>query len=437
MTIELTSKSVAVESRRDVSGGRRTFGVEEFLKSAALDATLSLLAVGLAACDQPATQSAAAPTTPPAAAPPLPPVVPFDQAVRNAANAVFSAAPAGSHRVVIDPLVDGVTGYSTAATTSIQAQVTDLVQRQYPQFAIEPFSPNSLNGSPLVLVGTFTPVNLQNQTTGPRQAYRFCLVLADLKTGRVVAKGVARAQLSGVDATPTTVFRDSPVWTTDPATQAYISACQATKVGDPLNKDFLDGLRVASLISQGDEAYNSGQYRSALDLYGAAKGQPGGDQLKAYNGLYLALSKLNQQQQATTAFGDAVGYGLKRNRLGVKFLFEPGSTQFYRDPQVSSPYPMWMQQIAERAAQQTAATNSCIEVSGHTSGTGTMQANEQLSLQRADFVKAQLERDSPQLRNRLLATGAASTQMLIGTSKDDASDALDRRVEFKPGVKCN
>jgi outer membrane protein OmpA-like peptidoglycan-associated protein len=66
-----------------------------------------------------------------------------------------------------------------------------------------------------------------------------------------------------------------------------------------------------------------------------------------------------------------------------------------------------------------------------------MQANEQLSLQRADFVKAQLERDSPQLRNRLLATGAASTQMLIGTSKDDASDALDRRVEFKPGVKCN
>ena len=42
----------------------------KFLKSAALAATLSLLAVGLAACDQPATQSAAAPTTPPAAAPP-------------------------------------------------------------------------------------------------------------------------------------------------------------------------------------------------------------------------------------------------------------------------------------------------------------------------------------------------------------------------------
>jgi outer membrane protein OmpA-like peptidoglycan-associated protein len=98
---------------------------------------------------------------------------------------------------------------------------------------------------------------------------------------------------------------------------------------------------------------------------------------------------------------------------------------------------MWMQQIAERAAQQATSANTCIEVSGHTSGTGTLQANERLSLQRADYVKGQLERDAPQLQGRLLATGAASSQMLIGTSKDDASDALDRRVEFKPGAKCS
>ena len=79
-----------------------------------------------------------------------------------------------------------------------------------------------------MLVGPFTPVNGQNQTAGPREAYRFCLVLGDLKTGKVVAKGVARSQLAGVDTTPTTVFRESPVWTADPATQAYISTCQDT-----------------------------------------------------------------------------------------------------------------------------------------------------------------------------------------------------------------
>jgi outer membrane protein OmpA-like peptidoglycan-associated protein len=376
-----------------------------------------------------APQTAAAP-------PPLPPILPFDQAVANAANTVFTAAPAGSYRVVIDPLVDGVTGYGSRATEGIQAQVTDLVQRQYPRFSIEKFSPDALKDSPLVLVGTFTPVNGQNQTVGPREAYRFCLVLGDLKTGKVVAKGVARSQLTGVDATPTTVFRESPVWTADPATQAYISTCQATKVGDPINKEFLDGLRTASLISQGDQAYNAGQYQSALSLYTAAKTSPAGDQLKAYNGIYLTRWKLNQVPEASTAFGDAIAYGLSKNRLAVKFLFQPGSTQFYQDQQVSGQYPIWLQQIAQRAAQQTTKANGCIEVTGHTSRTGSQQINEQLSLQRANYVKGQLERDAPQLSGHLVANGAASSQMMVGTGKDDLSDALDRRVEFKPTPKC-
>lgn len=394
---------------------------------------LALLGVGLVACvqEQPTTtapQTAAAPPT-------LPPILPFDQAVANAANTVFTAAPQGSYRVVIDPLVDGVTGYSSAATENIQSQVTSLVQRQYPRFSVERFSPDALKESPMVLVGTFTPVNGQNQTTGPREAYRFCLVLADLKTGKVVAKGVARAQLAGVDASPTTVFRQSPVWSPDPATQAYISTCQATKVGDPISKEFLDGLTTASLISQADTAYNAGSYQSALDLYSTARRSPTGDQLKAYNGVYLSYWRMNQEAQAANAFGDAVGYGLRRNRLAVKFLFQPGSTQFYQD-QISAQYPVWLQQIARQSEAYTARGSDCIEVSGHTSRTGSPQVNERLSLQRADYVKSRLVADAPQLGSRLVTVGAGSNQTMVGTGKDDLSDALDRRVEFKPGVKC-
>ena len=430
MKTEPTFESVVASPIDDATAGRR------ISRRAGIVASVSLLCAGLVACVE--SGSAPATTAPQTAAapPPLPPILPFDQAVANAANTVFTAAPAGSYRVVIDPLVDGVTGYGSRATDGIQAKVTDLVQRQYPRFSIEKFSPDALKGSPLVLVGTFTPVNGQNQTTGPREAYRFCLVLGDLKTGKVVAKGVARSQLAGVDTTPTTVFRESPVWTADPATQAYISTCQATKVGDPINKDFLDGLRTASLISQGDQAYNAGQYQSALSLYTAAKTSPAGDQLKAYNGIYLTRWKLNQVPEASAAFGDAIAYGLSRNRLAVKFLFQPGSTQFYQDPQVSSQYPIWLQQIAQQTAQQTAKANGCIEVTGHTSRTGSQQVNEQLSLQRANYVKGQLERDAPQLNGHLIANGAASSQMMVGTGKDDLSDALDRRVEFKPMPKC-
>jgi len=46
-----------------------------------------------------------------------------------------------------------------------------------------------------------------------------------------------------------------------------------------------------------------------------------------------------------------------------------------------------------------------------------------------------LERDEPRLSERLIATGVGPKETLIGTGKDDASDALDRRVEFKV-LKC-
>jgi outer membrane protein OmpA-like peptidoglycan-associated protein len=387
---------------------------------------LALVGVTLVACEQQRPGTAA----------PLPPILPFDQAVANAANAVFTAAPQGSYRVVIDPLVDGVTGYTSSATEGIQSRVTSLVQSEYPRFSVERFSPETLKAAPMVLVGTFTPINSQNQTSGPRESYRFCLVLADLNTGRIVSKGVARAAIAGVDGTPTPVFRQSPVWTTDPATQAYISTCQASKVGDALSRDFLDGLTTAALISQGDEAFNAGSYQSALTFYSNAKRSPAGDQLKAYNGIYLSYLRLNQPTSAADAFGDAVGYGLRRNRLAVKFLFQPGSTQFYQDSTMSGQYPMWLEQIARQASEATGKSNDCIEVSGHTSRSGSSQINEQLSLRRAEFVKRRLETDAPQIADHLVTVGLGSSQMMVGTGKDDLSDALDRRVEFKPGATC-
>jgi outer membrane protein OmpA-like peptidoglycan-associated protein len=400
-------------------------------------AQIVLIATGLFACTQSSTDNASPPaaSAPPATAaapPPPPPVLPFDQAVLNAANTVFASAPAGSHLVVIDPLVDGVTGYVSKATESIQGRVTEVVRQQYPRFSIEKFSPESLNASPLVLVGTFTPINLQNQTQGTREAYRFCLVLGDLSSGKVVAKGVARAELTGVDTTPTNFYKDSPVWTVDPSTQAYISTCQATKVGDPISKEFLDGLLGASLITQASEAYNSGRYQDALELYTAAQKTPAGDQLKVYNGLYLTRWKLHQNTQAASAFGDLVSYGFKRNRLAVKFLFEPGSTRFYQDPQVSGQYELWLQQIAQQAAK----SGNCVEVTGHTSPTGSAALNERLSFLRADYVKTRLQRDTPQLHDHLVTNGVGSSATLVGTGKDDASDALDRRVELKPIASC-
>ena len=50
---------------------------------------------------------------------------------------------------------------------------------------------------------------------------------------------------------------------------------------------------------------------------------------------------------------------------------------------------------------------------------------------RVEFVKAHLEGAAPKLAKRIIANGVGSQQTMVGTDRDDASDALDRRVEFK------
>ena len=230
--------------------------------------TTSIMAL-LAGCTQPV--QAPPPVTAAAPAPPAAPVqpVPFPQAVVNAANGVFSTAPAGDQRrlVVIDPLVNGVTGEQTAATQQIQDQIIALAREKYPQFDIQPFTAAAVAQGPDVMVGTFTPVNAQGQTAGTREGYRFCLVMVDLKAGKTVAKSVARAKLDGVDATPTGFFRDSPSWTSDASIKSYIDTCQATKVGDPISQTYLDGILTVAIISDAIEAYDASRYRDALNLY--------------------------------------------------------------------------------------------------------------------------------------------------------------------------
>ena len=383
----------------------------------------------------PAVQQAAVAATPSPPLLPPPPVLAFDDAIDNAAHAVLSAAPSpdsGTATIVIDPLVDGMTGYQSKATQSIQDRIAGIVKRDFPQYAVQRITPESLKRQPRVLIGTFTPVNAQMKTTGQREAYRFCLVLADLKTGKIVAKAVVRVRIEDADATPTAAFGDSPVWTIDPSIQAYVATCQASKVGDPIVTEYYDGLAAAALVSEAGDAYDEGRYAEALHLYTTARKTPAGDQLRVYNGLYLSLTKLGRTDQAAAAFRDLVDYGIRKKRLAVKFLFRPGSVRFATDNQLGGAYDMWVKQIAAQAV----SSQACLQITGHTSPTGPAAMNDSLSLLRAEYIQSRLEGDEPPLKKRTVASGVGSRENLIGTGRDDLTDMLDRRVELKPIEPC-
>ena len=218
--------------------------------------TASTAPGGVAAAAVPITSGP--PTTPaPGANPPAPPpTLPYDQAVLNAATALLTAAtaaaapaPAKPQAIVIDPLIDGVTGMQSSTTQATGQRLAQLIRSQYPQLEVLPFSAASVAGAPLVLIGTITGINAQRQTAGSREAWRICFALADLKTGKLVSKGLAFAQGTGVDATPLAFYRDAPAFTDDPATLGYIRTCQGTKAGDAIHPLYVDRILVAAQVA--------------------------------------------------------------------------------------------------------------------------------------------------------------------------------------------
>jgi outer membrane protein OmpA-like peptidoglycan-associated protein len=297
-----------------------------------------------------------------------------------------------------------------------------------------PFTTEGLERRPLVLLGAITPVTAAGSTEPADKhpgAYRIYGVLADLSTGTIAAAESSWVRPEDVDLTPAAFYRDSPVWLPDESVAAYLRA-SAAHPGDPVDSAYLENLRSEALLVDAAADYNSGKFQPAQELYRQAVELPeGGHQVRTYNGLYLTSWALGQRQQAAQVFGRLVDYGLTHGRLAVKFLFQPGSTEFWPDPGISGPYPIWLREIAQR----TVSDGACLRITGHSSPTGPSALNDRLSLARARGIQRDLIEINPGLRSRIEVRGVGSSEPIVGTGRDDATDILDRRVDFQP-VAC-
>ena len=146
------------------------------------------------------------------------------------------------------------------------------------------------------------------------------------------------------------------------------------------------------------------------------------------SGIYLSSMKLGQLAEAEQAFGRIVALGMAYNELGVKFLFNPGSVDFWSDPKISGAYGMWLRQIAHEAVN----TKSCIAIIGHTSRSGP-GAGQRCAVAEAGAVRAPAPRPArrPSSAARTRAEGMGFRENIVGSGTDNGFDVLDRRVEFK------
>ncbi|WP_232540156.1 OmpA family protein [Azohydromonas aeria] len=358
--------------------------------------------------------------------------VSFDQAVATATDSLITQARQAlglkaqfaSRSVVVDPMIEGGSGEQSALTRALEDKVSARLRAG--EFEVLPFQGTNLGKARYLLVGTLQHLQDARERPGGRPPLQLNLSLVELKGGHVVAQASSRAVNDRLDATPTPYYRDSPVLVKDKVVDGYVRTTQA-RPGTPADADYFQRVNVATIINAATQAYNAEQYEQALGLYRTALDNPAGEQMRTRNGIYLSSWKLGRDADAEAAFGKVVETAVANNSLGVKFLFSPNSTDFWPEPKISGPYPLWLRQIARHVA----ASKACMNVVGHTSRSGSESYNDRLSERRALAIRQKLVAESAELGPRLQSSGAGFRQNLIGTGTDDASDALDRRVEFR------
>lgn len=328
----------------------------------------------------------------------------------------------GRSGLVMDPILDSESGQQTSLTKRVESFVSERITSKHPEFEVLPFLPSQLPRAQYVLTGTVKGIVGEQG----RRTWRLTLALTDLKSGKVSAQSMAVARDDNFDLTPVRYYRDSPVLLLDDAVKGYINTTN-TLPGQLADKAYFDRIGAAAAINEANESYNGERYRDALNKYKAAEGTQGGEQLRTHDGIYLSSSKLGMKSESEQAFAKLVKRGIQDNALSIRFLFSPGSTNFWTDPSMVNAYPMWLKQLAQVSAQ----ANVCMDVVGHTSPTGTEATNRKLSLARASTIADRLIAEAPVLSSRLVSHGKGSSENKVGIGTDDSRDAVDRRVEFK------
>lgn len=330
----------------------------------------------------------------------------------------------GNKTLVIDPLIDRATGQQTGASAKFQEEMTPALTGAIKGLTILPFDADGAAKARYVLAGTVATVT-------PPDKFSISASLTDRPTGLVVAQSAARFTQAGLDVAPTKFYNDSPSLVRDRSVDGYVKTSE-TKVGQPADALYVSQVPTAALLANALEAYNAEKWDEALKGYTAAAARPDGQQLRTFNGIYLSNIRLGRTDAAAEAFGKIAALGLATNNLAVKLLFKPNSaTDFWPGKDLSGVYPMWLRQIA-KAVQ---STGGCLNVTGHTSRSGSEQLNDRLSLARAETVKKLMVGEVGAVANQLSTSGVGYRQNIVGTGADDASDAVDRRVEFKV-VEC-
>ena len=367
-------------------------------------------------------------TPPPPGPKPLPPIETRYHA--DTASAVAFLARTVVEQLVNTPRPDQPTvpveeffnAQSAEITTSgraLQRQLADALTQTMAPLRFVPLDITSANTAQWALLASHT-TPAAGETTQPGKWVRLQVAMVESSTGRVLTRVRTYLDAAQFNAEPTAFFKDAPMYFTDKRHQERVGA-----VGG--QGRVIDGeLLLQSAVSDAIAAYEAGRYDDAERAFVRAKAMSK-DHPAALTGLYQTYWKQGRTADAEQAFAELVAASLDAGSLSVKLLFKVGATTFVDSGDLPTQYRLWLKSIG----QVVSSKERCVDVTGHASKSGAADYNERLSQQRAESIVVLIAQTSRDARARFKAAGRGFQDTIVGTGANDATDAIDRRVEFR------
>lgn len=369
-------------------------------------------------------------------APPTPGGSQFDQAVRQmAANLRQQFSDAQSlvgrlkeTRIVIVPFVDAESGEENQVSRDVERIVFEEFGRQSTRLTpltIQRIDLNSFKDADHVMIGAFALEEYVGGRVAGEKRYHLYASIVDRATRQVVAHTdtwIAQADLA---YKPSAVYENSPMYPRDRRLRSQVVIAKSS-AGTQADKEYYDSLETNALLIEAGAAFEAGNYEHARQLFQSVSERPDGQVMKSYIGLYRANIKLGATDGAEAAFARMLAVGVANDELSAKFLFSVNSTDFISDAELRAQYALWVRQIALFFNSSA----RCLNIVGHSSRTGAAEYNEKLSLSRARRLQELMRPQFPKVMDKSRAYGRGYSENIAGSGADDASDAVDRRVEF-------
>ncbi|MER2540787.1 MAG: OmpA family protein [Azonexus sp.] len=329
----------------------------------------------------------------------------------------FSLLP--SHApILIGPAVTLASGEITKSGRELQTFLMLDLKALMPDRVVERMGGDVPVGSASVI--TATVAYERPNPRMPEDAWFIIDLAVNNKEGRNRGSVAFRINARQFDPTPSRFFQQSPIFQT---------IGKKKESGNPGNSDVpaksFREIENEAKSDRGIVAYEAGQYADAKKIFQEVSVREGSN-LLALSGVYQSELALGNKREAEAALDRLIDAGIEQGTLSFKFLFRVRSAEFRDDYDIAEQYAHWISRVANRLSK----SSKCLRVEGHASRSGSAVLNEALSKKRADRVSQLLVQQSSDLKLRIKSSGLGFSKNIVGSGTDDATDAVDRRVEF-------